>query len=169
MEGYAETIELLGRRLIMIHIPKELVESTWRAVGALTGEQILRIQKNHRKAQRALTMFAYDNFADFRGDAAGVGIYVYHVVLEAFSRALPRPTRVAKAQIERSLDNQRQRKEFDLETSLEESPEPHVLRYVYEALSEDAEDVVLSEHEREHIFGVLEAVVLCLHDSCERK
>ena len=153
----------------MIHVPEELIESTWQAVGASTGEKLLKLQKTHRKAQHALTMFAYGNFTSLHEDSAGVAIYVYHVVLEAFARALPRPRRVSRAQIERSFANQRQSKEFDFETSLDESPEPHALRYVYEALSEDADDVVLSEQEREHIFGIMETAILCLHHSCERK
>lgn len=151
------------------HVPEELIDTTWRAVGASTGEQILRIHKTHRKAQCALTMFVYHNFVDFREDAAGVGIYVYHVILEAFSRALPRPRCVRRAQIERVFGHQQQSEGFDPERSIEQSPEPHALRYAYEALTEDTDDVVLSELEREHIFGVLHAVIRSLHDACERE
>lgn len=153
----------------MPYVPNELMEKTWRAVAASTSEQIQRIQKSHRKAQRALTSFVYSNFIDFHEDAAGVGIYVFHVVLEAFSRALPRPRRVRRAQIERFFDHLDQIKDFNPEMLIEESPEPHALRYVYEALSDDEDDVVLSEHELEQIFGILQVVIMCLHDSCEKK
>jgi len=151
------------------HVPKELIDTTWREVGASSEKQILKIQKTHRKAQRALTIFVYKQFADFREDAAGVGIFVYHVVLEAFSRARPRPRSVRSAQIERAFGHQRHPEEFDPERSIEQSPEPHALRYAYEALTEDTDDVTLSEQELEHIFGVLHAVISCLHGACERE
>lgn len=153
----------------MPHVPKELIDTTWRAVGALSEERIPKIQKAHRKAQRALTIFVYKQFADFREDAAGVGIYVFHVVLEAFSRSLPRPRSVRSAQIERAFGHHHQPEAFDPERAIGQSPEPHALRYAYEALTEDADDVTLSEQELEHIFGVLHAVISCLHDACERE
>lgn len=152
------------------HVSEELIDKTWRAVGALdASDQILRMQNRHRRAQRALTLFAYMNFLDFREDAAGVGIYVYHVVLEAFSEVLPRPRSVRRAQIEQSWKDQRQLPDFDPEASIEQSPEPHALRYVYEALTEDSDEVVLSEHELELVFGALQAVIACLHDACKAR
>lgn len=153
----------------MSHISQELIDETWRAVGALSGEQVLRIQKSHSKAQRVLTMFVYVIFSEFREDASGVGIYVYHVVLEAFSRARPRPRSIRRAHIERAWHDHGQGSNLDPEDLIEQSPEPHALRYVYEALTEDQDDVGLSEDEREHIFGLMQAVITCLHDACERR
>ena len=153
----------------MTRVSKELIEETWRAVGASTSEQVLRTQRSHSKAQRALTMFIYVIFSEFREDASGVGIYVYHVVLEAFSRARPRPRSVRRAQIEQAWRDQGPGSDLDPEDSIEQSSEPHALRYVYEALTEDQDDVGLSEHEREHIFRLMQAVITCLHDACERR
>lgn len=153
----------------MPHISKELMDKTWREVGALTGERIVRNQKSHRKVQNALTMFAYVKFTDLREDAAGVGIYVYHVVLEAFLRALARPKRVRRAQVERAFGYQNRAEELDPEKSIEQSPEPHALRYVYEALYEGIDDVVLSEDEQEHMFRILQAVIVCLHEGGKRE
>jgi hypothetical protein len=153
----------------MSYVSQELIDETWRAVGALSGEQVLRTQKSHSKAQRALTMFVYVIFSEFREDASGVGIYVYHVVLEAFSRARPRPRSIRRAHIKRAWHDHDQGSDLDPEDLIEQSPEPHALRYVYEALTEDQDDVGLSEHEREHIFRLMQAVITCLHDACERR
>ena len=90
----------------MIYVPKELIDATWQDVGASTGEKVLRIQKSHKKAHPVLTMYVYKHFVGLREDAVGVGIYVYHVILEAFSRALPRPRCVRKNQIELALGDQ---------------------------------------------------------------
>ena len=153
----------------MIYVPKELIDTTWRNVGASTSGKVVRIQNDHKKTQRALTVYVYENFLGLREDAAGAGIYVYHVVLEAFSRVLPRPRRVGKNQVELARGNQHRLEGSESEKSIEQSSEPYALRYVHEALTEDTDDVVLSDQEREHIFGVLQAAIICLHEACGRE
>ena len=105
-------------------------------------------------------MYVYKHFVGLREDAVGVGIYVYHVILEAFSRALPRPRCVRKNQIELALGDQNRVEGFLLENSIEQSPEPYALRYAHEALTEDPDDVALSDQEREHLFEVLQQYFL---------
>lgn len=152
----------------MPFVSQELIEKTWKAVAVSSEQQILKMQRNHQKKQQALTHFTFSHLLDLREEAAGVGIYVYHVVLFAFSRVSPKPGRVKRVQIEQYIDAGILVEEYDPIAKIAESSEPHVLRYVYEALTEDEDEVVLSDTEQAEIFNTLNLVVSCLHDSCAR-
>ena len=149
-------------------VSPELIEKTWKAVATSSEQQILKMQRNHKKTQPALTQFIYTHLFGLREDAAGVGMYVYHVVLQAFSRILPKPGRVRRAQIQRYIDAGALVEDYDPKTKIAESSEPHVLLYVYEALTDDEDEVVLSHTERVQIFNALHLVISCLHDSSVR-
>ncbi|MDZ7825372.1 MAG: hypothetical protein U5R48_04225 [Gammaproteobacteria bacterium] len=95
--------------------------------------------------------------------------YVFHVVLEAFRQAEPRPKRVSRRRVEEQLAAI----EFtglplsstneDFETS-----EPHVLRYVTEALAEE-DDPLLTVEEFQSCLETLWVVIECLHAACRRR
>ena len=70
------------------------MDQTNQSVGLLTGSEIVEIQKRALKTQRALTKFVYDHVLVLREDSAGVGIYVYHVILETFGTLKPRVSKV---------------------------------------------------------------------------
>jgi len=151
------------------YVSKDLIESTWQSVGASSGPEILRAQKKHRNSQDALSKFVYEDFLALREDAAGVGLFVFHVVVESFSRTQRRPKRVKWSQIKAASADQTTCLEFNPQQVCD-SPEPYVMRYVCEALYEpEPDDVVLSENEREHLYCILEVVVFCLHSACRRK
>ena len=141
------------------------MEKTWREFAVSTGDQVVKTQKRHRKAQRTLTLFVYVALNDLREDAAALGIYVYHVVLEAFQSAHLKRRPVRKPQIERAWTDWPDDLAKDPETAIKLSPEPYVLRYAYEALMEDDDEVVLSEYEFEHIFKLIGIATDCLHQA----
>jgi len=149
-------------------ISSELVSSTWQTVGASSGAQVRGLQARHNKTQRALGLFVYDEFLSYREEAAGVGIYVYHVVLEMFMQARPRLKRVRRAQLEQVLADLSAAGENAPANAIAQSPEPHALRYVHEALYQYQGDVALSEDEGERIFRFMQAVIIALHDASSK-
>lgn len=144
-------------------ISSKLMERTWRRVGAYDRRQIRKLEKSHRKLQNALTLYVISAMPHFSEDANGLLLYIYHVVLEAFQGAEPRPRRVSVPQVEFW-----QKEVESIETwSLEEirTSEPHVLQYVAEALAE-VDDVTLTADEADGISMILWVVVECLHSAC---
>ena len=150
-------------------ISAELMERTWLRVGGQSPEQIPRMQKAHARAQKPLAAFVYSMEPELEEDVAGVLFYAFHVVLEAFRQAEPRPKRVSRRRVEEQLAAI----EFtglplsstneDFETS-----EPHVLRYVTEALAEE-DDPLLTVEEFQSCLETLWVVIECLHAACRRR
>ena len=150
----------------MPFIFEALMEKTWKRVGASAGRDILRMQKSHRKARNALTMFVYSSLMEHREEAAGAEIYVFHVVLEAFLHALPRPRRVSRKEIEASAQEAESIDVPDAPAEGEErTSEPHAMQYVIETLTE-SDDPTLTDEEIETFYRTLWVVVECLHRAC---
>lgn len=157
------------RNVGMPCVSEALIEKTWRRVGAMSADEIVKLQKVHRKFQKPAAMFIYRTAFDFREDAAGILLYVYHVTLEAFRCAQPAARSVTGRQIEAATKRHASATNFDWRDALESSQEPHLLRYVYEAFTEDESDVVLSEHELSSFLRALDVTTYCLHDACQPK
>lgn len=150
-------------------ISQTVMDQTYQSVGLLTGSEIVEIQKRALKTQPALTKFVYDHVLVLREDSAGVGIYVYHVILETFGTLKPRVSKVKPKHIAAAWETLRKERHSVREDDIAASPEPAVLQYAFDALTEDDEDVVLSEEEREIIYTVLGAAIECLHNAYRRK
>lgn len=148
----------------MALISSELMERTWQRVGSLDGRKILRLQKAHRKSQNALILFVYRALPDFREEAGGVLIYVFHVVLEAFQHAQPRPKRIGIREIEERLAHLESAFQSGSAATFQTS-EPHAYRYVLEALTE-ADDVELTPEEIDSFQRSLWVAIECLHSAC---
>lgn len=148
----------------MAYVPHELIEKTWQEVATKGLGPAARMQKRHQKERKALVTFAYVHLFELREDAAGVGTYVFHVIVEAFTRVAPRPGKVRQPAIERVWALPAQ----ELAQQAWQC-EPHVAQYMADALAEDNDDVALSEVERVHCARVLQAVILCLHRACDRR
>lgn len=148
----------------MAYVSQELMERIWQAVATKGLGPVARMQKRHQKEHKALVNFAYVHLVELREDAAGVGTYVFHVIVEAFSRVAPRPGKVRRSAIERAWA-------LPVEELAQQAfqCEPHVAQYLADALAEDDEEVVLSEEERVRCACVLQVVILCLHRACERR
>ncbi len=150
-------------------ISQTVMEQTCQSVGSLTGTEIGEIQKRAQKTQPALTRFVYDHGLVLREDSAGVGIYVYHVILETFDSLRPRVRKVKPRHIAGVWETLRKEIHSVREDDIEASPEPAVLQYAYDALTEDDDDVVLSEEELGIIYTVLGTTIECLHNAYRRK
>lgn len=126
------------------------------------------MQKRHQKAQKALSRYVYSQFLEeMREDAGGVGLYAYHVLLEAFLAARPGLHPVRRPAIDRAHESLPVSGTYaDLVSA---SPEPHALQYVYDVLFEPTDDdVILSENETTLCWRVLHTAVLCLHEARAR-
>jgi hypothetical protein len=150
-------------------ISQTVMEHTYQSVGSLTGSEIVEIQKRAQKTQPALTRFVYDHVLVLREDSAGVGIYVYHVILETFGTLKPSVRKVKPKYIAGAWETLRKEVYSVREDDIEASLEPAVLQYAFDALTEDGDDVVLSEEELEIIYTVLGTAIECLHNAYRRK
>ena len=151
----------------MPFVSEKLIERTWKHMGGYEGVGIQKLQKQHQKSQKALTKFAYSYLNDFEEDTCGVLLFIFHVVVEAFKNSIPRPRRISKPQIENVIGKMEAQASKSMAESIENSPEPFALRYVYEALTE-VDDVVLSKSEIASIFALHSVVIECLHQACLR-
>jgi hypothetical protein len=148
-------------------VSEELIEKTWKKMGAFEGPGIQKLQKRHQKSQKALTKFVYSFLDDFSEDTCGILLFIYHVIAEAFENAKPRPKRVSKPQIEKVIEDLEAWASRSTTESIKRSPEPFALKYVYEALTEE-NDVVLSKSEIASIFALHEVVIESLNRACLR-
>jgi len=153
----------------MPHVSAELMERTWRRIGACDDHEIEKLQKQHLRAQNPLTMFVYEKMSVFREDAAGLLLYVYHVVFEAFRTADPNAKLVSKPQIQLASRKLTAAIPFVVDQALESSPEQHVLRYAYEAFTEEGDNVALSEEEIDSFLHIGQIVIACLHGASRRE
>ncbi len=144
----------------MGYISHSSMDVAWKKVGAMSADRIRSMQKRHQKAQKALAKFACSKLLDLREDSAGVGIYVFHVIVEAFSSVSPKPKSVRRPAINRVWELPMS--ELDSEVR---AFEPHASQYLEEALSEE-DDVVLTKEEQAHCSQVLQAAIICLHQAC---
>lgn len=144
----------------MNYLSEQLMDQVWRRVGSGTPQLVAAMQKRHRKAQPALVKFAWARLAGLDPDPAGVGLYVFHVLVEAFSGLTPRPREVRRP----SLDYCWALPELRL-GELAVVAEPYATQYLEEALS-DADDVELSEAEWDWCARVGYAAILSLHGAC---
>lgn len=149
-------------------ISQTVMDHTWRSVGASTGSEIGQIQKRALKTQPALTRFVYDHALDLREDAAGVGMYIYHVIVETFGTVNPSVKKVKAKQVASVWQTLGKDIRGVREDDIAVSAEPVVLQYAVDALTED-DDVVLSDEELEILYAVLRTAIECLHKARRTK
>lgn len=149
----------------MTYISYNLMETVWKKVCAKAqakgGDYVLSIQKKHLKEQKTLSKFATGHFFELREDAAGVGLYTFVVVVEAFSRLTPKPQKVRRPAIDRVWALPA--------AALSQAVhvlEPHAAQYLEDALVEDDDKVVLTDEELAYCSRVVQTAILCLHQAC---
>jgi len=148
----------------MAYVSADHMAATWRAIGSWPNRDVARMQKRHQKAQKVLSRYVYAQLTDeLREDAAGIGLYAFHALLEAFLRARPGLRPVRAPMIERVRASLPESGDYaDL---VAESPEPHAMQYVYDVLFKPDDDVELSTHEQTRCWTVLHTAVLSLHQA----
>lgn len=148
----------------MAYISEELMNEVWQTVGAMNGDGIRAMQKRHQKEQKTLTKVVYGPLLELGEDAGGVGMYAFHVILEAFSRLVPRPAPVRRPVIEWNRD-------LPADVLAEKAclAEPHATQYLQDALTEEDDEVALSEVDRAVCSQVIQVAILSLHQACARR
>jgi hypothetical protein len=158
-------------------VQPELVEATWRRVGALGPSAALKLQQDSGKVQPEIVGFVIGFTNHLRPDAIGLALYVMLVVLEMFRADRGRRlSKVREAVITRHWEANRQWASEVRATGLSveslgdtvaPTTEPHVFRYIVEALTEENQDdpVSLSDEEAWQLVAVLKTVAESLHDA----
>jgi hypothetical protein len=155
-------------------VDAQVMEATWKAVGAMSEAQIRHTQALCAKQQQELTGFAMVFTSDLPAEAIGLALYVSLVVMEAFRRSGARFGKLKPAKIERAWNASvgfvgdlraagHSQAPFQLNPDL--VSEPAVMQYVIDALTEQDPDdpVALSDEAFWRILQVLKTVADCMH------
>ena len=155
-------------------VDAQLMEETWRAVGAMSDAEIRTRQGLCGKEQQELTGFVLAYTSDLPSEALGLALYAHFVVVEAFRRSGARFRKLKPARIENTWKDNfgfvndlkaagHSRAPFQLKTEL--ASEPAVMQYVIDALTEENEDdpVALTDEDFWRILQVLKTVADCMH------
>jgi hypothetical protein len=156
-------------------IPAEVVETTWRKIGAFDPAEMSALQGRSGGLQPELTGFVIGFTSDLRPDALGLALYAMVVVYEMFrvhylkirkarERVVVRQWEVAQDLTSRLREQGVRRDELlhaDIDTS-----EPLAMRYVIEALTERAADdpIDINDDEFWLMVAVLKTVIETLHE-----
>jgi len=162
-----------------MHIPDDVIDATWRSVGALDPAAMRRVQRSSGKDQEDLMAFVTAWNSEQRSQVLGLGLYLALVILESFRRGPVRKVkRVKERRILRLL-----RENQVLIAGLPDSPEegsavlmdpeivsePAIMEYILSALAEAPEDpdeaLDLSADEFWHLVLVLKTFTDALHEA----
>jgi hypothetical protein len=157
-------------------VDAQLMEETWRAVGAMSDAEIRRRQGLCGKEQEELTSFVLAFTSELPPEALGLALYAHFVVIEAFRRTGVRFRKLKPARIETTWRENfgfindlkatgYSRAPFQLKAEL--TSEPAVMQYVIDALTEDNEDdpVALTDDDFWRVLQVLKTVADCMHSA----
>lgn len=100
------------------------------------------------------TTYITAHVESLREEAAGVFLYVAHVMLEAALTCIPKPTKVSASDIVNA--------EKDLRSGIEVDSEPYLLEYAADAFTE-GDDVTLGSNEIESMMESAHVVALSIH------
>jgi hypothetical protein len=155
-------------------VDAELMESAWRAVGAMSDGEIRRRRALCGREQEELTGFVLAYTSDLPSEALGLALYAHFVVIEAFRRSGARfrklkPTRIEDTWKENFgfINDLRaagySAAPFQLKAEL--ASEPAVVQYVIDALTEKNDDdpVSIADDDFWRILQVLKTVADCMH------
>lgn len=146
----------------MAFVSFPLMTKIWKQVASAAPGQVLPMHKRHLKDQKTLSKFVSTHLLELREDAAGVGLYTFHVVVEAFSSLTPKPQNVRRPAIDRAWALP----PAEL-SQIAYAAEPHVAQYLEDALTEDDDEVVLTDEEYALCSRVVQTAILCLHTACK--
>ena len=130
------------------------MEKTRRRIGDYSGKEVLKLQKRYFKAQKPLATYIAKHVELLREEAAGVFLYVAHVMLEAGLSCNPKPRKVTVSDIQTA--------EEDLDSGVGVDAEIHLTIYASEAFTEP-DDVTLGSNEIESMMDSAHVISLCIH------
>jgi len=161
----------------MATVSEQVVESTWRRVGSMAPASARHSMESAGNRQPELLAYVLASVSESRRTVQELGVYVYHVFLQMFeSAARVRVKRVSQADVEQHA-SRNETLLLDLQSThprlmervgrVEVSRQPHVMRYVCDALFEQAEpdsDIKLTDDESGLLFLALKTVVDALDE-----
>jgi len=165
----------------MALVPEDVVEQTWRRIGALDPVSARRGMELAARRQPALLPYVMAYTDDSRPVVRELAVYLYLVVLNMFysvpahrlRRVTPRQLDRAIAEREASLEKLSGAHPRFLEPAARAliDTQPHVLRYVTEAILEPEDEVLedLTQDEQGLLFLVLGTVIEVLDGACAPK
>ena len=128
-------------------VSADIVEATWRHVGALEPRAARTLMEQAAERQPALLAYVMAAIEESSGAAQGLAVYLYYVILEMFERAAGAPLEpVSMARVDHHrernitlLDRLAPAEErfWERAAGVESSAQPFVVRYVVEALFEE--------------------------------
>lgn len=161
-------------------VTAELMEESWRAIGALSDGEIRKRQQLCGKEQEELTSFVLAYASDLAPEALGLALYAHLVVVEAFRRSGARFRSIKARTIEDTWKANfgfinglraagRPEAPFQLDPDL--SSEPAVMQYVIDALTEQNEDdpVGIGDDDFWRTLQLLKTVADCMHSARRTK
>ena len=160
-----------------MHIPDDVVDATWRSVGALDPAAMRRVQRSSGKDQEDLMAFVIAWNSEQRSQVLGLGLYLALVILESFRRGPVRRVKRVKERRILQLLRENQVLIAGLPDSSEEGSailmdseivsEPAIMEYILSALAEIGPDEALdlSDDEFWHLVLVLKTFTDALHEA----
>jgi len=161
-------------------VAEDLVEETWQEVASYTHDEISRVMERAGKRQPALLAYVMAETAESRADVQELAVYLYIVVFRMFDK-LPghKLKRVPIDRVERlSAQNEdwlerlgsAHERFFERTAEIESGKQPHVLRYLAEAIFEPEDaNLCLTEHEQGLVFLILKTALDILDSACKKK
>lgn len=155
----------------MRSIPEEIVEKTWQEVAGFSpiraNKEIIRIGNN----QPELLAFVTESTEEMGQEVKELGIYMFFVVYRMFQKAQGKIERIPSEEIIKCHEHNESvlgrlegahEKFLDRAASIQTSKQPHVMKYVVDALveEEEGEDAVqLTDEDKGSLFVILKTVI----------
>jgi hypothetical protein len=159
------------RREIMKTIPEGIVEKTWQEVVGFTSDRAKKELMKIDNSQPDLLAFVTGSSQEMGREVRELAIYMFFVVYRMFQEAHGKMIKISSTEIiecYQTNEGLMERLEgaderfLDRIASVQTSKQPHVVKYVADALMEEDEEedgVVLTEEQKGFLFLLLKTVI----------
>jgi hypothetical protein len=152
-------------------IPEAIVERTWQEVAGFTTDKAKKELVKIGKSQPELLSFVMESCEEMRQEVRELAIYLFVVVYRMFQRNHGRIKKISSEEIIECYEHNEGLMErlegaderfLDRIAGLQTSKQPHVIKYVVDALMEEDEGedtLVLTEEQKGFLYLLLKTVV----------
>jgi hypothetical protein len=151
-------------------ISEEIVERTWREVACFSPDRAEREMEKIGRSQPELLAFMVGGTEDMGREVRELGLYMFFVIFRMFQSVLGRIGRISSEDIIECYEHNEalierlvgaHEKILERVVRFQISKQPHVLKYVVEALMEEekGDSFTLTEEEKGFLFLLLKTVV----------